>query len=89
MNVVLPMNSLLIWLATGAIAGILANFLVRRRRGELLGDIFVGILGAVIAGWLLPQFGLSFGHGWIRLVIHATIGAVLLLMFLQLIKSRL
>ena len=43
----------------------------------LLGNIVVGIIGAVVAGWLLPQLGITLGTGTLRAIINAAIGAML------------
>ena len=52
----------------------------------LIGDIIVGIIGAVIAGWLLPRIGIIIGGGFIAAVINAFIGAVILLIILRLLR---
>ena len=52
----------------------------------LIGDIIVGIVGAVIAGWLLPQLGIVIFGGIIAAIIDAFIGAVILLLIVKLIK---
>lgn len=44
------------WLVLGLIAGVLASFVMRGGFG-ILGDIVVGILGALLGGWLFAQFG--------------------------------
>ena len=48
-------ESLLVFLIVGAIAGWLAGLLVKGYGFGLLGNIVVGIVGAFIAGWLLPD----------------------------------
>ena len=48
-------NLIIIWLVIGAIAGWLAGQIVAGGGFGLVGDIVVGIIGAVIAGWLLCQ----------------------------------
>ena len=53
---------------------------------DAFGDIVVGIIGAVVAGWLLPRIGIVIGVGFIASVIDAFIGAVILLIVLRLIK---
>ena len=59
----------------------------RSRRGfGLIGDIIVGIIGAVIAGWLLPRIGIIIGGGFIAAVINAFIGAVILLIIMRLLR---
>ena len=52
----------------------------------LIGNIVVGIVGAFIAGWLLPQVGIAIGGGIIAAIVNALIGAVILLVILGLIK---
>ena len=52
----------------------------------LIGNVVVGIVGAFIAGWLLPQIGIVIGGVMIASIINATIGAVVLLVILGLIK---
>jgi uncharacterized membrane protein YeaQ/YmgE (transglycosylase-associated protein family) len=52
----------------------------------LIGAIIVGIIGAVIAGWLLPRIGIIIGGGFIAAVINAFIGAVILLIILRLLR---
>jgi len=79
-------ESILIWLLVGAIAGWLAGLLVKGGGFGLLGDIAVGILGAFIGGWLLPRIGVSFGVGLVPAVASATIGAVVLLVILRLVR---
>ena len=78
-------QSIIIWLIVGAIAGWLAGMVVRGGFG-LIGDIIVGIIGAVIAGWLLPRIGIIIGGGFIAAVINAFIGAVILLIILRLLR---
>ena len=53
----------------------------------LIGDIVVGIIGALIAGWLLPQLGIVIGGGIVGAIINAFIGAVILLVILRLINA--
>jgi len=79
-------ESLLVFLIIGAIAGWLAGVLVKGFGFGLLGNIVVGIFGAFIAGWLFPALGISLGTGIIAAIIHATIGAVILLVLIRLIK---
>ena len=79
-------ESLVIFLIVGAIAGWLAGLLVKGYGLGLIGNIVVGIIGAFIAGWLFPALGVSLGSGFIAAVLHATIGAVILLVLLRVIK---
>ena len=79
-------QTLIIWLVVGAIAGLLAGMAVKGGGFGLLGDIIVGIIGAFFGGWLLPRLGINFGIGMVPVIITATIGAVILLLSLRLIR---
>ena len=78
--------SIIAALVIGAIAGWLAGLLVRGFGFGLLGNIVIGIVGALLASWLLPQLGVSLGGSAFRDIINATIGAVIILVILSLIK---
>jgi uncharacterized membrane protein YeaQ/YmgE (transglycosylase-associated protein family) len=79
-------ETFIIWLIVGAIAGWLAGVLVRGSGFGLIGDIIVGIVGGIIAGWLLPMIGIVIGGGLVGAVINALIGAVILLVIVKLIR---
>ncbi len=82
----MTLESLIVLLIVGAIAGWLAGQIVRGYGFGLVGNIVVGIIGAVIAGWLFPRLGVPLGGGWIGSIISAVIGAVILLFIIGLIK---
>ena len=84
----MALETLLIWLVVGAIAGWLAGQIVRGFGFGLIGNIVVGIVGAFIAGWLLPKLGISIGSGIVGAIIHAMIGAVVLLLIIGLVRRR-
>lgn len=79
-------ESLIVFILIGAIAGWLAGVLVKGFGFGLIGNIVVGIVGAFIAGWLFPALGVSLGSGIVAAIIHATIGAVILLVIIRLVK---
>lgn len=79
-------ESLIVFLLIGAIAGWLAGLIVKGFGFGLLGNIVIGIVGALVAGFLFPRLGISLGGGVIASIIHATIGAVILLVLVKLIK---
>jgi len=79
-------ESLIAWLIVGAIAGWLAGLVVKGGGFGLIGNIVIGIIGALLASWLLPQLGVHLGAGWVRDIINATIGAVIILVILSLIR---
>jgi uncharacterized membrane protein YeaQ/YmgE (transglycosylase-associated protein family) len=71
----------------GLAAGWLAGQLMRGGGFGLVGDIVVGVIGALLGGFLFSTFGVSTGGGLLGSLIVATIGAVVLLFGLRLIKS--
>ena len=79
-------ESIIVWLIVGAIAGWLAGLIVKGGGFGLLGNIVIGIVGAVVAGWLLPQLGINLGTGIIRSIINAAIGGIIVLVILSLIR---
>jgi len=82
----MSLEALLIILIVGAVAGWLAGLIVRGFGFGLLGNIVVGIVGALIAGWLFPRLGIAIGGGMIASIINATLGAVILLVIIGLIR---
>jgi uncharacterized membrane protein YeaQ/YmgE (transglycosylase-associated protein family) len=82
----MDIQSLIIFLVVGAIAGWLAGLIVKGFGFGLIGNIIVGIIGALIAGWLLPRIGIVIGGGFIAAVINALIGAVILLLVIKVVK---
>ena len=79
-------ESLLVFIIIGAIAGWLAGLIVKGYGFGLIGNIIVGIVGAFIAGWLFPRIGFSIGGGILASIIHATIGAIILLVLVKVLK---
>lgn len=79
-------ESLLVFIIIGAIAGWLAGLIVSGFGFGLVGNIVVGIIGAFIAGWLFPRLGFAIGGGILAAIIHATIGAIILLLVVKVLK---
>ena len=82
------LESLLIFLLIGAIAGWLAGLIIKGFGFGLVGNVVVGIVGAFVAGLILPKVGIDIGGGILGAIIHATIGAVVFLFIVKLIMSR-
>ena len=72
-------ESLLVILLVGLVAGWLAGKIVQGSGFGLIGDIAIGIVGALIGSWLMPKLGIRIASGIVSAIIVATIGAVLLL----------
>ena len=77
-------ESLLVILLVGLIAGSLAGRIVDGGGFGLIGDIAIGIVGAFIGSWLMPQLGIHLASGIVSAIIVATIGAVVLLAIVRL-----
>ncbi len=82
----MAVETLIVWLLVGGVAGWLAGLIVRGFGFGVIGNIVVGILGAFLAGWLLPLAGVSIAAGIVGAILHALIGAVILLVIIGLIR---
>jgi uncharacterized membrane protein YeaQ/YmgE (transglycosylase-associated protein family) len=78
-------ESILVILFVGLIAGWLAGQIVRGTGFGIIGDILVGIAGALVASLLFPKLGISIGTGLVREIIYSAIGAIILLVIVRLI----
>ena len=82
---------LLTWLIVGVIVGWLAGMVIKGRGFGLIGNIVVGVIGALIGGWLAgavlnihnPISGFN-----LTTFIVAFLGAVILLYVARLLKFR-
>ena len=54
-------EGLLVIIIVGLIAGWLAGKIVMGGGFGLIGDIAIGIVGALVGSWLLPQLGIHLG----------------------------
>lgn len=83
--------AVLITLIIGAIAGWLAGVIVEGGGFGLLWNIIIGIAGAFIAGWLFPRLGLrlAIAGGVIGAIVSAALGAIILLVVVNLIEKLL
>jgi uncharacterized membrane protein YeaQ/YmgE (transglycosylase-associated protein family) len=76
------------WILVGLIAGTVAARVVTGRGFGCIADIFVGIVGAIIGGWLLGAlFDINGTVGFIGSIVVAFLGAALLLSLLKLLSS--
>ena len=83
----LDLDTILIWLLIGLVAGFLASRVALGHGLGLYGDVIVGIIGAFIGGFLAAVFHVNVqivGHPIISEMIVAFAGAVLLLLVVRL-----
>jgi uncharacterized membrane protein YeaQ/YmgE (transglycosylase-associated protein family) len=74
------------WIIVGLIAGWAAGKIMRGGGYGPLMDIVLGIVGAVVGGWLLGAFGIHAG-GLIGTIVVAIVGAIFLIWLSRLIKK--
>ncbi len=80
------METFLLWVAIGLIAGWLASAVVGGGFG-LVGDIVVGVVGAFVGGFLFRALGVHAPFGGLAGTIFvAFIGAIVLLVLLRLFR---
>ena len=76
------------WIVVGLIAGAVAARVVTGRGFGCIADIIVGIVGALIGGWLLGTlFNVTVTVGFIGSIVVAFIGAAILLSLLKLLSG--
>ena len=83
-------DTVLIWILVGLVAGFLASHLALGHGLGVIGDTVVGILGAIIGGFLATVFHVSIvlvGHPIISAMIVAFIGAALLLLVVRMFSG--
>ena len=81
----MDLQSLVLFLVIGLVAGWLASRIMRGGGFGLVGDLVVGVIGAFLGGWLFNLLGISLG-GILGALVTALIGAIVLLYLLRLIK---
>jgi uncharacterized membrane protein YeaQ/YmgE (transglycosylase-associated protein family) len=81
------LGALIVWLVIGGIAGWLAGQIMTGGGLGLIGNIVLGIVGAIVAGWLFPYLGFDFFvNPWVAAIINALIGSIIVLFVLGLVK---
>jgi len=83
----LSSESIIVILFVGLVAGWLAGKIVRGTGFGIIGDIVVGIVGALISTLLFPRLGFHLGSGLVSEIIYSAIGAIILLLIVRLIRS--
>lgn len=75
-------------LIIGALAGWLGSMIYKGSGLGILGNIIVGIIGSFVGYWLLGKLGVSFGTGWVGAILTGALGAIVILVLLNLIFKR-
>lgn len=81
------MSGIIWWIIIGLIAGWATGKIMKGSGYGPLMDIVLGIVGAIIGGWIVTALGLG-GGGLIWSIIVAIIGAVILVWIVRLITGN-
>jgi uncharacterized membrane protein YeaQ/YmgE (transglycosylase-associated protein family) len=77
------------WIIVGLVAGWLAGLLMKGSGYGLIGDLVLGLVGAIFGGWLVGLVApAAEPSGVVGSVIVATIGAVTLIFIARAVRGR-
>lgn len=79
--------SLIGWLLIGLIAGWLAGKIARGQGFGCITDIVLGLIGAVLGGWIFVKLGIL-GGGFVYSLAAATVGAVIIVAIAHIFSGR-
>jgi uncharacterized membrane protein YeaQ/YmgE (transglycosylase-associated protein family) len=79
--------SILAWIVLGLVAGFIGSKIVNKSGEGLIRDIILGVVGAVVGGWLFTAFGASGVTGLnLYSLLVAVIGAIVVLVLYHAIR---
>ena len=74
--------SIIAWIVLGLIAGFIASRIVNKRGEGVLVDIILGIVGALVGGWLFRIFGMSGVTGFNVYSLLVAVGGAIVVLFI-------
>jgi len=81
--------SFLAWIVLGLLAGFIGSKIVNRRGEGIVLDVLLGVVGAVIGGWLFHSFGAAGVNGLnLYSLFVAVLGSVVLLVVYHALRGR-
>jgi uncharacterized membrane protein YeaQ/YmgE (transglycosylase-associated protein family) len=81
--------SIIAWIILGLIAGFVGSKIVNKRGEGLIRDILLGVVGAVVGGWLFHMFGAAGVTGLnLYSLVVAVIGAIVVLVLYHAIFGK-
>ena len=81
-------HSLVGWILIGLLAGWLAGVISRGRGYGCFANIFLGLIGAVLGGWVFRKLSIAAGsRSFLYSLAAATVGAVLLVAIARLFSD--
>ncbi|HEY4403990.1 MAG TPA: GlsB/YeaQ/YmgE family stress response membrane protein [Xanthobacteraceae bacterium] len=81
--------SIIAWIVLGLISGFIASKIVNKQGEGLILDILLGVVGAVVGGWLFAFFGASGVTGLnLYSMLVAIVGAIVVLVLYHAVARR-
>ena len=81
------MDDLIYILVVGLIAGFLAGKIMKGKAYGLVGDLVIGVLGAILGWWLVGRLDFR-GYGLLDSIVVALLGSILLLYVVRIAKKK-
>jgi uncharacterized membrane protein YeaQ/YmgE (transglycosylase-associated protein family) len=75
----IDLEGIVLWLVVGIIAGWLASQIMRSKRDGLVSYALLGIVGAIVGGFLFSLLNFGGATNLIGQIVVATVGAVIIL----------
>ncbi len=75
------------FLLIGLAAGYLAGHITKRGSSGVVGDLIIGVIGAILGGAIIRFLGFH-GSGLLASLITATVGAIVLLVALSYVRKK-
>ena len=81
---------ILLWIIFGALAGWIASIIMKTDSGQgTVSDIFMGIVGAVVGGFIMNLFGQSGVTGFnLYSLVVAVIGAIVVIYIGRMVRNK-
>ncbi|MFZ3070776.1 MAG: GlsB/YeaQ/YmgE family stress response membrane protein [Anaerolineaceae bacterium] len=79
--------NILATLIVGAIAGLLADYIVKGINVSFIVKVIVGVLGGLLGGWIFSLFGVT-TNSLLLNILSALVGAIILLIVLRAIRHN-
>ena len=86
----MTLENIVVYILVGLVAGFLASRLILGKGRGWLMDIVIGVLGAILGGWLASQLHIpiNLGADILNKIVIAFVGAVILLLIWRVIFRR-
>lgn len=79
---------ILVTILVGIVAGFLAGWIVKGGGFGWIMNLILGIVGSFFGSWLFSLLDISLGEGIIGIIITSTIGAVVILLIVNLFRKK-